>query len=537
MRFSLTSRAWLILCLIFSGLTFFLAWNVHWSDSELWSLGLARLFPSDFQASMDYKPLFNALLRTVYWFGLDDHRTIDLARTQFAVLGLATAGLVFRIAKEWSGDLATARWTLFLFVTTTLFLSQGYKIRSDLMVCFFQAAGLLYWVKISKSGRSPLWPGLLLNLAMLLSAPKAVFHLAVNFVFALCLAGKSERSRKAMIWSFLPPLAIFLGLLIWKSAAFMTAFEYFLKSYDEFPQHPGFLSSESWLFVRDAFSDHWYLVVLALFGIFGARGRISSAWAAAAAASIAFIIIHSDRLPFFIFSLTLAPVIFVGLSSAEAFHGRFPLRGPLLAKVAVAIILLGDGFFLTGLMTDAGNGVQIEAQSRIAAYLDRHPGTVYFDGTSALPKRNTIFILPAPAHEGNHGEVLRVFERPDLDLVFFGNRMFFYIDDIFRALSGADFIRIGEGVFAKSSVRDARSPLGREDWLKICHDAGPSANISVYEGSDFLSMRPMNLQFSCEGDVPRVNSYAPFVAFSRYEPLEMPDGLPFARIFDHRPRY
>lgn len=531
-----------------AALLLFLGLRSHWSDSELWSLGIARFFPSGGDVSSQYKPLFSALLHLPYLLDLSNTETVLSARLIFAAFAFGSVILFFLLAKALSRNRDAALWSGFLLISSPFFLSQSYQLRSDLLALFFQLLGLLHFVRLSQESerrKAPPaaaqgWIGFLIHFLLLLSTPKGIFHFLVNFVFVWCALGPEgrKRSRSYLLKTFGLPLAGLFVLALWKRQEFLSAIRFFFSSYEEGKDHPGFFSRGSSIHARRFLLQHWFLFIFAGVGLGVLKRKnlsFSKPLAAASLTALFFIFFHSDRLPFFIYSLMPVFVMFAGIHSLEAWASlslarRRSLSIPMVLLSTWIVIRVGTATF--ELSTTESNRLQIESQNIIHRYLSQHPGTLYYDGTLALPRQEQLHALPAPAHSGNLQEVLGQLDNPDLRLVFFGNKMFYYFQEIGMKMEERFFIKIGKIVLAKAHVILATQELTPSFWKSLCDKLGHPPRLFVYEGNGIFMMNPLPESPSCEGPPPRLRSSRQFLAFSAYAPLVFPEDKSFAEIFD-----
>ncbi|HRO68434.1 MAG TPA: hypothetical protein PL182_12765, partial [Pseudobdellovibrionaceae bacterium] len=150
----------------------------------------------------------------------------------------------------------------------------------------------------------------------------------------------------------------------------------------------------------------------------------------------------------------------------------------------------------------------------------------------ALPREKQLSALPAPVHAGNRQEILELLENPDLKLVFFGNKMFYYFQDIGLKMEERFFIKVGKIVLAKAHVILATREITPPLWKDLCVRLGNPPDLFAYEGDGIFMMEPLPSRFACDGPPPKIKSSRLFLAFSAYGPLHFPDGKSFAEIFD-----
>lgn len=546
---SLRTKAFYLGFFLFAILLFFyLSLNVHWSDSEIWSLALARDLSSSENFSVLYKSLFNWILHPIYWLPLDNVETIHASRLLFAGIGIGILLSIYAFVRELAQNTMTALWTCFLVFVSSLFLSQGFKVRSDLVAMLIQFIGLWYFVRQvqrTSSGQGAGWIGFLINLALLLTTPKAVFHFAVNLVFALSVYGGHPRRaeiKSYLLKAFGIPVGLFAILLIWKWESFASALEVFLRSYQEFPRHPAFWTFESARFVGEAIAGNWIALALSVVGALGLFYRkkfsLRAPLVLAALMSAFLIFFHSDRLPFFILGLSGMIFVLAGVASHQLWDEMKDERWKNLLASVVVLALLAQAFVYTkNILNVADNKHQVAAVQKMSEYLDQYPGAEYYDGTGVLPRENQIYAFPTQFNEGMDVEIQNILNRPSLSMVFFSNRMFYFFTQIMSTLDENFFIQIGPGVFARSHATRATHVVTKEEWTQVCERFGRPSKLYVYEGEGFMTMRPTANVLNCHESWVKIKTNQSFLAYTPYVPFKFDDDLSFAQIFDHKPSY
>lgn len=521
----------------------------HWSDSELWAITSSQLFGTVNLniAAQGYKPLFNFVLSQIYLFELGNLQTIHAARLIFAVIGITFGGLVYILSRQMRLNHAVSLWCAFLFTTTTFFLSQGFRVRSDLLAGIFQILALIPFLIVAKDNR-PVQARYYLysiaaTLAMLASTPKSVYMLLTNCVFV----GFVVWRRRPHLLKFASitlgiPILMGIGIAILAPQSFEAAFDYFLSSFKEKLGRPGYISELAFFYVFRFLKENPHFPLFYFISFLGTSRTLQVAdefrcgLQFSAALSLFIIIAHNDRLPFFILSMLPFIAIYVGVKS-----WNFLATRPKMRSLAI-VLITANGLFFTVQMADYGsNDVQSESLNIIETYLKRHPRTRYYDSIGVLPRGNQYYLWPESDDEHNFYSIDQIISSPDLDLVFIGNRLFLHFEKLMESLEKEFFIKVSPGVFAKSYVMNTNGQrsLDYKSLLRICSALRYPKKLYVYEGSHFLQMQKMvHVAFpwqcgQCFDGNLTLESHERFFAFSAYEPLWLPNGKSFAEVFDH----
>lgn len=437
-----------------------------------------------------------------------------------------------------------ALWAGLLFVGSPLFLSQGFRIRSDVLACFLQLVSLCHylWIRKVTAHKAGFAFNIFLNILVLFATPKGIFQVAVNIVFIFFFEKRQKTVlNKKYIGAVVGGLGVlFLAFVAWKREQFATAAVFFLQSYFPSEHHPGFLSLESFRFVLEALAHHVHYILFFVLAFATAKElRVPCRYPevrGAAMAALLLILLHNDRLPFFIFSLSVFPILYLALKSYDVFEAlkrEKPKAAKNLVSLFTVLVLVGAGGVIGSIFNQQNNKAQAQLQQQMETYLKTYPRSVYYDAVGVLPRNTQIFIFPAPMHFGNSQEVLGIPSNPELDLVFFSNRLFYYFNDFYLALENNYFIQVGAGVFAKSRVLEKGQELTEQKWKQYCTEL-KADQLYLYEGPLFLQMKPKgnSVSYSCSEAAPKISTQEEFMALSRYPTFQIPNDKSFAQIFD-----
>jgi len=525
----------LIVILAIMALFFHLSLITHWADSELWAISVSRIFSLDTPDwGSHYKIAFHSFLKWLYFFPLNNLETINGARLEFAFLGAAIAILLVFLEREFREKRTLPGIAALLFCSSSFFLSQGYRVRSDLLACFFQISAL--WLSIRFLREPGRQAGLFilsvgtLNLLMFLATPKAVYHFIVNAVVTVVLASRSpaRRAHLALFFCVLfGPLFLAALLILANWDTYQTAANFFLRSFEGGHGHPPYLSRAAFIYVFQFVSQNpllfllWVAATVSSFINWRNEMSYSRALALGSVISVGLIVLHNDRLPFFVFSLLPIPILHVALLLDE----KLQYIRSTWRFVAIAAIFAKALYWYTWQQAHDSNKLQRQAAQTIETYLERYPNAIYYDEAAVLPRTNQIFFKVEPSHEGNSYFLLQMFEHRRPDLIFFSNGLFHYFDEVMAHLEENYYIQIGRGVYARAkflplqSVKDA-------DLSDLC-GANDTTPYYLYAGPNFMEMARIRDIDEIEGHPSNT-----LIACSPFGPIYFPEGRSFAQIFD-----
>jgi uncharacterized membrane protein YuzA (DUF378 family) len=530
------------------------ALNVRWSDSELWSLSIAHItFSSTIDQSFFYKPLFmlinwllTGLSANIYF---DDAFVIQFSRLFYCLVGLFGAWTFLKFAKLKSSKSKVKHSdviTLLVLVSSSLFLFQGFRIRSDLLasvMCFF---GLYL---LEKSNWSKWTLPTVLHVLAILVTPKAVLFLAANFVYVFLAHPKKLKSLnvdKIILVITLPIIAALLAFTYYPYG-YSGAWKYLLSTFSEGVMRPSPWSLAAYSNLLNFLIDSAHLV-LAFVGcvwFYIRYGPKDKALTVTAGFCILLILIFPDRLPFFILSMLWLPLLWL--------NKYFLLLLERFKKIqiyALTVLIFCGGLFWLQLNGKNSNIEQKTALQILNGVIGRSPKISYYDATGAMPTRTKYDVFPAPEQDANEKNVLRLLSGDKVNLVFFGQRLFFYFQSAMRALEDNFFVDVGGGVFAKSMIIDIKLKriVGGMSIAEICSVAEHGV-IHLRAGSSFLKLKPLKGKMLCSEAVQNdktpiriINEGSKWMAMEKrkdeflvltfVEDFVLPSQQSFAQLFD-----
>ncbi|MCJ8276321.1 MAG: glycosyltransferase family 39 protein, partial [Bdellovibrionales bacterium] len=216
-----------------------LAIKIHWADTELWAISASKaLFQEKSNHSLSYKFFFHTFMYPLYWLDLNNIQTLHAARFLFYSVGMGILLLVYQISETLFANQKKSLWAVFLVVTSTFFLSRGFRVRSDLLACFFQLLYFLSYLRFRKNQDFKWCFVALFSLAfMLLSTPKSILFLLVIIVYMLMDFVKNKKLDEVAQFctiSALPVVIVMAILMVLKIEVVISVHDFFMNSFKDF---------------------------------------------------------------------------------------------------------------------------------------------------------------------------------------------------------------------------------------------------------------------------------------------------------------
>ena len=457
-----------ILILQFVALTF-LSLTTFFADTEIWAVAQSNLPMSEAwtHRSLLYKPLFHFLLRLASWPASTSAEGFTLARALFAAVSLVHLLVLFRILKTLlPSDRFTPILSLILCLSSYMFLSRGFRIRSDLL-----AEPLLLFALLRTLRHPALWAQRnkswwlmqvsTLGLAFLMT-PKAA--LGITLLIALdaffymgpkttvFLALRKHKTLTASI------MAILFGYLVIQGSSYLNAASYFARGFmGPTTWNPNFFSWRSFEYVELFFRRDPLIIALALTGAFYGLARSqgpvkNSAIKLACLYALlrwTIVIAYPEKLPFYIAALlpTLGILLGVGLTHLGNMVPSKFSGSP--AKVMLSLFALCvTAVWSQDLASKNSNDRQREAWLEMESYFSRFPEAKIYDGFGAFYHRKQVYAFVAPGQkvyrEGNLKHL--ILSEPDIVLYFdraqlLGQEFTRYLDTHFRSHGHGLYVR------------------------------------------------------------------------------------------------
>lgn len=435
----------LILCF------FHLAQSCYFADSEIWLLTLSQnLFNHQHLTSIAYKFSFHTL---TYLFSHHSPSELDVyfyARTGWSIVALGTQIL---LAYFYASAVGQKNFFFPLFIslmTFSAFFNQGFRIRGDILALGSHTLVLLLLLKMKHQQITQRHYFLLfiINSIMLTSTPKAIYFYISQFLFAwiLCKNSKYKKSFLRWIWiAHLIPIHLVLTLVLF---TFMfpepfnlitplhEALDFYLKSFDPSLKNFDFLSLHDFVHVLKAFllsPTHAVLFLIGFSLYFFESYRKNNALShlnVLFGVSLLFLILHNQKLPFFIGTFGAPLVAYTSLITflyIKKIFNRF-------ADVVLLIIAFSQIFWACLQYTDNlqknHNLAQSLAIQTFDNYVTAYPELTFFDIIGVLPRKADLFLFVGPGETIRKKQIVTDLENQNPDILLFTYKFNFLEPDI-----------------------------------------------------------------------------------------------------------
>lgn len=447
----LYSKIFLIFSVFVTLCFFHLAHSCYFADSEIWLLTLSQnLFNHQHLTSIAYKFSFHAL---TYLFSHHSPSELDVyfyARTGWSVVALGTQIL---LAYFYASAVGQKKFFLPLFIslmTFSAFFNQGFRIRGDILALGSHTLVLLLLLKLKNRQITQLHYLLLflINSILLTATPKAIYFYISQFLFAWILCKNSKHKKSFLRWIWITHLIpIHLGLTL----ALLTfifpepfnlitplqeALDFYLKSFDPSLKNFDFLSVHDFVHVIKAFllsPTHAVLFLIGFSLYFFESYRKNNALSALNVLfgmSLLFLILHNQKLPFFIGTFGAPLVAYTSLLTflyIKKIFNRF-------ADVVLLIIGSSQIFWACLQYTDNlqknHNLAQSLAIQTFDHYVTAYPDLTFFDIIGVLPRKADLFLFVGPGETTRKKQIVTELENHNPDILLFTYKFNFLEPDI-----------------------------------------------------------------------------------------------------------
>ncbi len=442
-------------------------------DSELWSVVQAKDFGrfDHFEYSVYNKPVFYFFLRLLYFLPLGNLQHVLAAKFLFVCNFWALSYVCFQLFKRVAGDTKIA-WLGLLFLSChPTWMSESFRIRSDLLAMTFSLAALVNFLSYCDSGKRKqlLWMWVCFALS-LLSTPKAIVWDLPILTFVL-LSGRLKITRGNLVVS--AAVVLFLGfsfaaLIRWNEFighAYDVAWEHFAESMREYSFASAQYKSLDWLFVLNSVYSTPFLWLLLGLGLLllpwtiRQNPCVSSRPILLSYGLLAIcFIIYTPKLAFFWGALVPFWTIPAVLLCKRIFSDVRISFQKLLLLIPVLIVSNGglwsyrlfkeqNGFSIYNLITDFDTYIGDQSFSM-------------FDSMGLLPRGNVFMAYVGPGDViGSQSGVNRVIaEKPDI--IFETARIKAFSPEISYLILESQYIEVQKGIWLKKETfGDAPKPI------------------------------------------------------------------------------
>lgn len=503
-------------------LTAYTAVHCYISDSEFWAMTVAKeLFnPKTTEIGLYYKLPFYLILNIPHGLADDNVTVILLSRLIFAIFFAALVVQLYRLFKILTHHRVSSLLALGLMMSTFYFITQGFRVRSDMLsiLCFVNLLLCFFKFRNSQYTGNKFFAGVVFwNLLMILVTPKAVYLTAI-FLCAVIVdsifGGRDKRKIKLLLATFAPCLAL-VGLAAILSS-YRAAWKFFIRSQHDFWDfhYLQILLKESPVFA--------FVLTIAVLREITLMFKDKRKWTSnrflvliMSILGIVILLAHNHKMPFFIASML--PIVALPI----AFFIRDAVRmGPKRKIVFINLSLLL--FVVLSLSThvrilaDNNNTKQFEVIREIEKYLSDVPQIKYYDTIGVLPKTQRIYAYMSPNDELWQVNKLRGI-LPDV-IVYVG-RSFLMEPEFTNFLTGF-YLNVGTDfwvrVLDKSKfAADAGISLQEiKDTMKIQKLESDRLFIYEYRPGRDLWHRPSDVEIMCSKTKHKMHGHIKFSDFS-----------------------
>lgn len=476
----------ILAALILTAFFVHLGWTGYISDSEIWSVTLAKHFGQEwFHPWVATRPWFYSVLAL---FEAPVHGSIPIfmaAKIASLMNGLAILFFTYRLAKSLCDpSQPTAKivpWlSLILLVSNSGFLNQGYRIRSDLFACTLVLFVLERTIVAYRADRRP---NFLFWASPLLATPKAVLQIVPLLAFWRKSWISAEWIRRRG-WIL---IALVLAAALAAFPLYRSSWLYFMHTFSGLRTDltSRFVYVEKVLRNNPIFVGA-YLIRLATLGLrteirdfrSSVEDEIQRRFVYLNVVAVIVILVTPEKVPFFLASFLPLFTVFAALVAEDLWAlkrmaGSFwQERLRILAWAAVFFVatgLLAKGFREHQLFAEEnGSAGQFQAIRVLENYLSRYPRATYYDVIGIVPERASLRVFAGPDDpKTNRTSAQRLVANPP-DLIFYVRKMSYLEPEIGRLLKER-YVAVATDVYAKWEVFNPPLSLNakKADDLKV----------------------------------------------------------------------
>jgi hypothetical membrane protein len=424
------------------------------SDSEIWSITLGFHLREEIQHYWVFtRPLFYSLL----WIGsLGAQNSLEIferARFVFLVNGLVTVLLLALVARvSFRAGWKTTLFTVILLLGNTEFLSQGYRVRSDLLAGSLFLLSLYFFMAAEKKRGAIL-------LLPLLATPKAVFQILGSLIFLPA----SERRRGVEFFVF------FLLLLAALNPESMSYLSGSLRADSERGpllsllrfDHLIRLLSQNLIFVAFFFSRIFTLTLrlrLQLFATTEEKEREQKLFILVGI-NLLIVVLFPEKVPYYLVANLPIFCLFaarVGIDATKLVQKMAPraerfylLSFNIVSPLVIISLILTSLAQRESLQLSSFWDEQKNAFSILEKYLDDHPTATYYDAIGILPAKAKHRFFVGPFDPGSIRYALGYLKHNPPDLLFYTAKLG-YLEPELSKLIRERYLNFGAGVFARA---------------------------------------------------------------------------------------
>ncbi len=525
------------------------------SDSEIWSVTLSRLLfeGATQEAALYYKPVFHFVINMVDGFTETNVEYFIFTRFLFAIIGCGTLFLTYKIAYQVSRSRTSAATATLLLLFSTLFMVRGYRIRSDLLAIFchlFVVYRLLTLYRRPHKRYLDRISLFVVTALMFLTTPKSLYfyisQLILGFSIVQYQIGETRKHIfKTVIVSQVgfislglgvPFIVEFLSYLIpgipSASLIYYKAFDFFAASFNPNYGSPEYFSKTAFSYIILFVLRNIATATLIYLGFFFLLLKLvfkkksikpnsqKQAFGYYAAFIFLFLIIHNDRLPFFVASM-LPPLIILGTLAindiskiCSSFIKKAPTKSYFAFRFTLSIVFIFLAAsqsieYVRNFALQNRSVKQTIAMKYMENYFTQTNNPSYYDVIGTLPKRNTVYAFAGPGEIKNIRTVKTTLNKQDPKVIMYSNKM--YLIEPFLTDRLIEYrAPVGFGIFAPT-VRYEK---------ELNNNLFP--NVSTYKGQVYREFPVALLSYILEVNQPELFSDQRFLTIFKSERAHHP---------------
>lgn len=419
-----------------------LALVCYFADSEIWLLTLSQQTFSGFHlSSILYKWSFHALT-----YAFSHHAPSEWDVYIYARIGWTTVavGAQLMIAYAFSSFAGNKKLLLPLFIvvmTFTAFFNQGFRIRGDILSLFAHAATMILLYRIRNQHPSLLHYAILLffNILLGLSTPKAIYLYIAQFAFAISMVNYLSLSRQfyIFVWTshILPILlicaAVVISYMIGDPLGIFIAVhevvDYYLKSFDSTLSNASYFTLWDFAHIIKVFTKSMahFAVFLCGFAIYlwnsyhNKKTSIYTCLNIYFGVLLIFIILHNQKLPFFLGTYGTPLIAYTYILTYNALHSLLRSLSHYINMLLIGAMTLLCLLDLNLNLFENNNLGQQFAIETLDAYMQKHPSTRYYDTIGILPRKNTVFLFIGPGEVSRKKKIIADLDTINPDVILY----------------------------------------------------------------------------------------------------------------------
>lgn len=433
-----------------------LALKIYFADSEIWSVNLGYHFAEEFKHYWVFtRTVFYSLIYISTAFTEKSEWIFFAARLLMCINLFVQLYLVQRILDVLFKNRLLNWVSTLILLTNTFVLTQGYRVRSDLIAATFVLWTLLMILTSPHRQRFVIIGTCLI----LLSTPKFIFVLPAVLILYFGVESNNKNWRYPFILLGLG-VAAYLGAMIFRLGALsdlvMDMNSYVVRAVEGGAGGAAYFSIKAFTYIGKFCRENVLFVgLLSLPLLLSTRKKFwlqkeNRIWMGVHAFTILVIVLMPDRVPFFISSflplLTCSSLILIW-NNLRHYNLKPEWLGVLLIWVGVSLFLSVQKGISSG--QNNSNETQMAAIKSVDAYLTAYPDLTYYDVIGIVPRKSTLRHFAGPHQEETNKMVSKIImhERPDLILKV---AKFWFFDIEMSNFLAANYIDIGNGFYLKS---------------------------------------------------------------------------------------